>query len=109
MGQWQSTWQAFDGAKTNFLLYHKVDNSQIVVSRSTEDHVRSLRPDQVVVPLRSEDRHGVSVALVVGDVLGAGRARELRGEDERGHRRGDRNASGSSPHRGRYRSRGTDS
>jgi hypothetical protein len=29
-------WQAFDGKKTNFLLYHKVDNSQIVVSRSTD-------------------------------------------------------------------------
>src|SRR4051812_1985325 len=29
-------WQTFDGKKTNFLLYHKVDNSQIVVSRSTD-------------------------------------------------------------------------
>jgi hypothetical protein len=29
-------WQAFDGAKTNFLIYHKVDTSQIVVSRSTD-------------------------------------------------------------------------
>ena len=27
-------WQTFDGAKTNFLIYHKVDTSQIVVSRS---------------------------------------------------------------------------
>jgi hypothetical protein len=27
-------WQTFDGSKTNFLIYHKVDTSQIVVSRS---------------------------------------------------------------------------
>ena len=27
-------WQTFDGAKTNLLAYHKVDTSQIVVSRS---------------------------------------------------------------------------
>ncbi|MHB8513645.1 MAG: sialidase family protein [Actinomycetota bacterium] len=27
-------WQTFDGAKTNLLLYHKVDTSQIVISRS---------------------------------------------------------------------------
>ncbi|MCA1833743.1 MAG: hypothetical protein ABR548_09090 [Actinomycetota bacterium] len=40
-------WQTFDGAKTNFLMYHKVDTSQIVVSRS-EDGGRtyvSLSPD----------------------------------------------------------------
>jgi hypothetical protein len=29
-------WQTFDGAKTNFLIYHKVDTSQIVVSRSDD-------------------------------------------------------------------------
>jgi hypothetical protein len=29
-------WQAFDGAKTNFLIYHKVDTSQIVVSESID-------------------------------------------------------------------------
>ena len=29
-------WQAFDGKKTNFLIYHKVDTSQIVVSRSLD-------------------------------------------------------------------------
>jgi hypothetical protein len=27
-------WQTFDGSKTNLLIYHKVDTSQIVVSRS---------------------------------------------------------------------------
>ena len=27
-------WQTFDGAKTNFLIFHKVDTSQIVVTRS---------------------------------------------------------------------------
>lgn len=30
-------WQAFDGKHTNFLIYHKVDTSQIVVSMSTDD------------------------------------------------------------------------
>ena len=29
-------WQAFDGPKTNFLIYHKVDTSQIVVARSLD-------------------------------------------------------------------------
>ena len=29
-------WMTFDGAKTDFLIYHKVDTSQIVVSRSDD-------------------------------------------------------------------------
>jgi hypothetical protein len=29
-------WQTFDGAKTNFLIYHKVDTSQIVVAESID-------------------------------------------------------------------------
>jgi hypothetical protein len=40
-------WQAFDGAKTNFLIYHKVDTSQIVVSESIDGGMTyvSLSPD----------------------------------------------------------------
>jgi hypothetical protein len=40
-------WQAFDGAKTNFLIYHKVDTSQIVVSESIDGGLTyvSLSPD----------------------------------------------------------------
>jgi len=39
-------WQAFDGPKTNFLIFHKVDTSQIVVSRSLDGGktYRSLSP-----------------------------------------------------------------
>ena len=40
-------WQAFDGASTNFLVYHKVDTSQIVVSESIDGGMTyvSLSPD----------------------------------------------------------------
>ena len=40
-------WQTFDGAKTNFLIYHKVDTSQIVVSESIDGGMTyvSLSPD----------------------------------------------------------------
>ncbi len=40
-------WQAFDGNHTNFLMYHKVDTSQIVVSESTDGGLTyvSLSPD----------------------------------------------------------------
>jgi hypothetical protein len=40
-------WQAFDGAHTNFLIYHKVDTSQIVVSESPDagNTYVSLSPD----------------------------------------------------------------
>jgi hypothetical protein len=40
-------WQAFDGGKTNFLTYHKVDTSQIVVSESIDGGLTyvSLSPD----------------------------------------------------------------
>lgn len=40
-------WQAFDGNKTNFLIYHKVDTSQIVVSESPDGGQTyvSLSPD----------------------------------------------------------------
>jgi hypothetical protein len=40
-------WQVFDGAKTNFLIYHKVDTGQIVVSESTDggETYASLDPD----------------------------------------------------------------
>lgn len=40
-------WQAFDGSHTNFLIYHKVDTSQIVVSESTDGGQTyvSLSPD----------------------------------------------------------------
>jgi hypothetical protein len=39
-------WQTFDGPKTNFLIFHKVDTSQIVVSRSLDGGktYRSLSP-----------------------------------------------------------------
>ena len=40
-------WQAFDGNTTNFLVYHKVDTSQIVVSESIDGGMTyvSLSPD----------------------------------------------------------------
>ena len=40
-------WQAYDGAHTNFLIYHKVDTSQIVVSMSPDagQTYVSLSPD----------------------------------------------------------------
>ncbi|MCU1621882.1 MAG: hypothetical protein JWL79_727 [Frankiales bacterium] len=40
-------WQTFDGSKTNFLIYHKVDTSQIVVSESIDGGMTyvSLAPD----------------------------------------------------------------
>jgi hypothetical protein len=40
-------WQAYDGARTNFLIYHKVDTSQIVVSMSPDagQTYISLSPD----------------------------------------------------------------
>jgi hypothetical protein len=40
-------WQAFDGGSTNFLIYHKVDTSQIVVSESVDGGLTyvSLSPD----------------------------------------------------------------
>ncbi|MCU1587066.1 MAG: hypothetical protein JWN31_559 [Frankiales bacterium] len=42
-------WQAFDGKKTNFLMFHKVDTSQIVVTQSSDggQHYLSLHPDSV--------------------------------------------------------------
>jgi hypothetical protein len=40
-------WQVFDGAKTNFLIFHKVDTGQIVVTVSPDagQHYVSLDPD----------------------------------------------------------------
>jgi hypothetical protein len=40
-------WQVFDGAKTNFLIFHKVDTGQIVVTESIDAgaHYVSLDPD----------------------------------------------------------------
>ncbi len=40
-------WQVFDGAKTNFLIFHKVDTGQIVVTESPDAgaHYISLDPD----------------------------------------------------------------
>jgi hypothetical protein len=40
-------WQVFDGKNTNFLIYHKVDTSQIVVSESIDGGMTyvSLAPD----------------------------------------------------------------
>ncbi|MDP9102160.1 MAG: glycoside hydrolase [Actinomycetota bacterium] len=40
-------WQTFDGAKTNFLIFHKVDTSQIVVAESIDagNTYVSLSPD----------------------------------------------------------------
>lgn len=40
-------WQVFDGAKTNFLIFHKVDTGQIVVTESPDagQHYVSLDPD----------------------------------------------------------------
>ncbi|MCW2544178.1 MAG: hypothetical protein JWM40_1730, partial [Frankiales bacterium] len=42
-------WQAFDGKKTNFLIFHKVDTSQIVVTESIDggQSYVSLDPDSV--------------------------------------------------------------
>ncbi|MGB8649722.1 MAG: hypothetical protein WCD35_03570, partial [Mycobacteriales bacterium] len=45
-------WQAFDGAKTNFLVYHKVDTSQIVVSESVDG-------GQTYVSLSPDGSHGI--------------------------------------------------
>ena len=41
-------WMTFDGAKTDFLIYHKVDTSQIVVSRSDDGgHTYLTNPDGI--------------------------------------------------------------
>jgi len=45
-------WQAFDGSKTNFLIYHKVDTSQIVVSESIDG-------GQTYVSLAPDGTHGI--------------------------------------------------
>ena len=45
-------WQAFDGASTNFLVYHKVDTSQIVVSESVDG-------GQTYVSLSPDGTHGI--------------------------------------------------
>ncbi len=45
-------WQAFDGSKTNFLIYHKVDTSQIVVSESIDG-------GQTYVSLAPDGAHGI--------------------------------------------------
>jgi hypothetical protein len=45
-------WQAFDGKKTNFLIYHKVDTSQIVVSESADG-------GQTYVSLSPDGSHGI--------------------------------------------------
>jgi hypothetical protein len=45
-------WQTFDGAKTNFLIYHKVDTSQIVVSESIDG-------GQTYVSLAPDGAHGI--------------------------------------------------
>ncbi|MCU1603410.1 MAG: hypothetical protein JWO22_4119 [Frankiales bacterium] len=45
-------WQAFDGDKTNFLIYHKVDTSQIVVSESVDG-------GQTYVSLAPDGAHGI--------------------------------------------------
>lgn len=45
-------WQTFDGTKTNFLIYHKVDTSQIVVSESFDG-------GQTYVSLSPDGAHGI--------------------------------------------------
>ena len=45
-------WQAFDGNSTNFLIYHKVDTSQIVVSESVDG-------GQTYVSLAPDGAHGI--------------------------------------------------
>ncbi|HEU0132573.1 MAG TPA: hypothetical protein VFQ85_16430 [Mycobacteriales bacterium] len=54
-------WQAFDGKKTNFLIYHKVDTSQIVVSQS-------LDGGQTYVSLAPDGAHGVIDATTMPSV-----------------------------------------
>jgi hypothetical protein len=64
-------WQAFDGKKTNFLIYHKVDTSQIVVSQSSDGGMTyvSLAPDGAHGIIDAQTLPAAANANQVGNIV----------------------------------------
>lgn len=64
-------WQTFDGAKTNFLIYHKVDTSQIVVSESFDGGQTyvSLSPDGTRGIIDAQTLPAVAQSNQVGNIV----------------------------------------